>query len=73
MPKQRVTLKKLWNAIRKNCVTCMGNQPGLVEGCDSQSCALYPYRFGPNSRKGDLGVGLLTLRRQLTDQEGEEK
>ena len=75
MPKQRVTLKKLWTAVRKQCMECMGGQPGLVEDCTSPKCSLYPYRFGYSSRsaRNPLKVGSTVASEchQTTQKQGE--
>lgn len=63
--KQRVTLKKLWDAIRKQCVECMGGQRKLIDGCTAPKCPLYDYRNGwysntdtpPESHKPASGRG----------------
>ena len=50
MPKQRVTLKKLWDAIRKQCLECVAGQTGLIATCPSKNCPLFAYRFGYHSK-----------------------
>jgi len=37
------------DAIRFQCIECMGYQEGLVEGCTDPHCALYPYRMSRDS------------------------
>jgi hypothetical protein len=46
--KSKVTVSKakLWSAIRKQCLECMGGSFTEVEACTSPNCSLYPYRFG---------------------------
>jgi len=45
MPKVRVSKSRLWRAIRKFCVKCVGNSPREVELCTDAECELYLYRF----------------------------
>ena len=35
------------DAIRYQCIECMGFQPKSVRACTDQACALWPYRLGP--------------------------
>ncbi len=47
MPKRvRVSKKILWEAIRKQCVECMGGSMSLIPGCTSKNCSLFPFRMG---------------------------
>jgi hypothetical protein len=46
MAKVRVSKVKLWSAIRKQCLSCMGGSSREVEVCTAPKCSLYPYRFG---------------------------
>ncbi len=45
---------KLFQAIRKNCLDCMGGQWSEVPLCTSPKCTLYPYRYGRLPQAGDL-------------------
>jgi len=61
MPKQRVTLKKLWDAVRKQCVECVGGQTGLISTCPTKNCSLFLYRFGYRSRTVENPLKLVSL------------
>lgn len=45
-------------AMRAFCIQCMGHQPGLVKGCKTESCPLYPYRMGHRPNKNSTLIGL---------------
>lgn len=50
------TKAQLLKVIRVQCISCMGEQAFLVEGCTSPECSLFPYRSGHDpkpSRKGN--------------------
>lgn len=44
MGKGRVSVK----VIRKFCLDCMGNSFDMVKNCPTETCTLWPYRFGRN-------------------------
>jgi len=48
-----MTVRELWNAIRKKCLDCVGEQPKEVRLCTSLKCSNWPYRMGKNYPKQD--------------------
>jgi hypothetical protein len=40
-------------AIRLNCVECMGYQKNLVNSCENEGCALWPFRKGVGQEHTD--------------------
>ena len=38
----------IYSVIRRNCIDCVGNQPGLVRSCTITWCPYWPYRMGFN-------------------------
>lgn len=39
-------------SIRKYCLECMGDSPGLVRDCIDKDCSLHLYRHGNNPSSG---------------------
>lgn len=42
----KVPKANLWRAIRAMCLECSNGSKREVRFCTSESCPLYPYRFG---------------------------
>ena len=47
----------LAKAIRKECLECVGFQPGEVRKCVCTNCSLWPYRMGINPFTSDKRKG----------------
>ena len=66
------TKAQLLKVIRRNCCSCMGDQPTLVEGCTSPECEMFPFRMGkdPNrSKKGFASRGKVGSKTPSTRKE----
>ena len=54
--KKMTTKNQLLQAIRRNCLKCLGNSRIEVENCSMSDCELRPFRFGkdpePSKRRG---------------------
>ena len=70
------TKAELLKMVRRNCISCMGDQPFLVEGCTCPDCEFFEFRDGKDprpTRKGNM-AGLRAMqnasaRKQKNDSE----
>ena len=55
-------------AIRKKCLDCSCDSVKEVRLCLIKSCALYPFRFGHNPNRKNVGgnPNLSTMKKQAT-------